>query len=63
MYACLACGFVHDGILKTRHYNDPATRGCGPFGGSRKADSGIERYRECPKCKSIKVIERISNKN
>lgn len=53
MYACLKCGFVHDG--KTERIREDRESKGGRFGSS--AYHGYATYRTCPKCGEKRCIK------
>ena len=62
-YACLKCGFVHDGKIFKRNYHREARPGyVSRMTGTHPATpeiNGKEYYRKCPDCgeeKRIKVV-------
>ena len=61
MRACLKCGFVHEGEIKTRRYNIPAKSAnrcsCG-----HPEWNGVEHYTICPDCGEKHIFERVPDK-
>ena len=65
-YACLKCGFIHDGKIYKDVYIREEYTGC--RGGSialygTVKEQGIFHYMKCPKCEETKTIKSIPDKD